>query len=101
MMLSDLEPDQRALAEFMSDLSERAWCAGWQTGLEHALWRAVVSGPTRYGRLDITHDHIANLRTLSERCCGWICFDDLREETWVPFEEWQRLHAALGEEPAE
>lgn len=31
-MLSELTPSQRALAEYMSDLSEDAYCAGWMLG---------------------------------------------------------------------
>ena len=37
-MLRDLTPPQRQLADFMSDLSENAYCAGWMSGLEYALW---------------------------------------------------------------
>jgi hypothetical protein len=41
-MLSDLTPDQRALARYMSDLSEEAYCAGWMSGLEYALWDGLI-----------------------------------------------------------
>jgi len=41
-MLSDLSPDARALANFMSDLSEQIWCAGWLKGLEFMLWPVVI-----------------------------------------------------------
>jgi hypothetical protein len=40
-MLADLSPDQRRLADYMSELSESAYCAGWMEGLEFALWEAV------------------------------------------------------------
>ena len=50
-MLTDLTPDQRALAEYMSELSEQAIHAGWIQNLEHALWRARTEGPFVYTRL--------------------------------------------------
>ena len=87
-MLADLTADQRALAEFMSELSEEAYCAGWIGNLEHALWRAQVEGPFDYARLAITDVHVAKLRKLSERCGGWIVFDPVQEETLVPMEKW-------------
>lgn len=87
-MLADLTADQRALAEFMSELSEEAYYAEWIGNLEHALWRALVEGPFVYTRLEITDAHVAKLRDLSERCGGWIAFDPIREETFVPTEKW-------------
>jgi len=77
----------------MSDLSEAAHCAGWMRGLEFALWRAVTEGPRRYGRLDITADHISKLRTLSDACGGWIVFDDETEATLIGLGEWRNLYS--------
>ena len=59
-MLSELTPDQRALAEAMSDLSEAAYCAAWMIGLECALWGLLASGETRYGRATLTKEEIEN-----------------------------------------
>lgn len=91
-MLNDLTPEQRRLATVMSDLATEAYCAGWMRGLEHALWRAVVEGPRSYGRLDIGDGHIRELRDLATGCGGWIVFDDAREETWLPTDEWERRY---------
>ena len=62
--------------------------------LEHALWRAVVDGPFRYGHLDITAEQIARLKTLSSACGSWIVFDDASEETSVPLEDWMGVYSA-------
>jgi hypothetical protein len=43
-MLRDLTPAQLELAEYMSDLSEEAYCAGWMRDLEYALWDAAYGG---------------------------------------------------------
>ena len=91
-MLSDLNENQRALAESMSWLSEAGHHAGWMKGLEFDLWRGVVEGPYRYGQLDLTVDHTAQLRCLSETCGGWICFDDDKEETFVPIDQWKMTY---------
>ena len=87
-MLSDLTSSQKALAEYMSELSERAYSAGWMMGLEFALWRAVTDGPFKYGHLELTCEHARHLAALSENCGGWIFFHAEREEVFVPLNEW-------------
>ena len=88
-----MNPFAQALTDYMVELSEAAYSAGWMEGLEFALWRAVTEGPRRYGRLDITREHISKLRTLSDDCGGWIVFDDNTEETFICLDAWQRLYA--------
>ena len=92
-MRLDMNPSAQALTDYMSELSETAYSAGWMEGLEFALWRAVTEGPRHFGRLDITADHISKLRTLSDSCGGWIVFDDKTEETFIGLEEWRRLYS--------
>lgn len=60
-MLHQLDPAARALADYMSGLSEEAYCAAWMQDLEFELWRALGGGPTTYGRLELTHAHVARL----------------------------------------
>jgi len=88
-MLSDLTGEQRALAQFMSSLSENAYCAGWMDGLEFALWQVLLGERREYGRLVMTGEDRAKLCSLSGAAAGWIVFDDEREETWVSLEDWQ------------
>lgn len=87
-MLSDLTPEQRALADYMSELSEDAYCAGWMNGLEHALWLAVTAGPVPYGLLDLSPEQVERLRHLSTACGGWIRYDEQTEETFVALNDW-------------
>lgn len=87
-MLGHLSASQRELAEYMSSLSEAAYHASWMEGVELALWKAVVSGPYTYGRLQITSEHVERLQMLSIRCDGWIRLNDEDEETFVPLEDW-------------
>ena len=82
---------QRELADYMSTLSERAYCAGWMDGLEFALWRAVVHGPFKYGGLQLTSEHVDRLLQLSHACGGWIFFHETKEETFIPLADWTLL----------
>lgn len=93
-MPRELSPDERALADYMSELSEEGYYAEWMHGLEFDLWRAVKTGPARYGRLDLTEEHLAALRGFAARCGGWIALDEEGEEGWVSFEEWERRFAS-------
>ena len=93
-MLRDLTNDQRELFDFMSDLSEQAYYAGWMEGLEYALWEAALGVRRHYGHLDFTDAQLVRLRELSDSCQGWIVFDDDTHETWLAREEWQERFAA-------
>ena len=90
-MLTDLSRDQRALADAMIEISEGAYCAGWMDGLEYSLWHLMTTGQTRYGRAQVTSDELIRLRNLSERCGGWIVWDEQREEIFVSSEHWLRM----------
>jgi hypothetical protein len=89
-----MKPAEKRLTDYMSDLSEQASNATWMLGLEYVLWSAIVDGPRKYGRLDITDDHTARLKELSDACGGWIIFDDEKGETFVPADEWLLLYQA-------
>jgi hypothetical protein len=90
-MLTDLSPPQKELAEYMSSLSELAFCADWMNGLEFALWRAATEAPFTYGQLQLTQDQAQRLHDLSRRCGGWIYFHDDRQETFLTLAEWQHM----------
>lgn len=87
-MQKELSREQLVLADYMSQLSEEAYCAEWMHNLEHVLWRVVTDGPFRYGRLNLKPYHIQRLKELSQNCGGWIRFDDEREEVFVLFALW-------------
>jgi len=75
------------LLQLISDLSEEAYCAGWMDGLEFDLWSAVLNGPIKYGHLQITPEHINQLKRLAHECGGWIYFDGKTEETFISTED--------------
>ena len=92
-MLADLSHDERLLADYMSELSELAFCAGWEGGLEFALGDAMQGQRSKYGMLVLTDTHRQKLKLLSEQVQGWIIFDDQREETFLPLEDWKSHYA--------
>jgi hypothetical protein len=96
-MLSNLSPDARALATYMSDLSEEFWCAGWMRDLEFMLWSAI-EGEEGHASLTLTRNQLATLKSLSNACKGWIVFRRDTQETFVPMPEWMRLFAAWRSE---
>ena len=89
-----MEAEAKGLMEYMSALSEEAFCAAWMAGLEYALWQAVLEGRLKYGRLQLTRKHTTKLRELSDRCAGWIVFEHVAGECYVPLEQWQSKYEA-------
>jgi len=92
--MRDLPPNALELADYMSELSEAAYSAGWMSDLEYALWQAVLDGPRKYGHLTITDAHISRLKSLAARAGGWIVFDDELGESLVPTDTWARMFHA-------
>eukprot|EP01036_Dinobryon_divergens_P032850 gene32850-42529_t len=89
-MFPSLTPDEKALALAMSEISEAAYCAGWMDGLEFALWHPMTTGETRYGHSQIKKEEMENLRALSQKCGGWIVWDDQQNQIFVGAAEWQQ-----------
>jgi phage pi2 protein 07 len=89
-MLENLTDAQRALADYMSELSEDAWCAGWMMNLEFELWRAMQSEPRECGRIVLSDAQVETLQRLSAGCGGWVVYDEDQGETWVDLAEWKR-----------
>jgi hypothetical protein len=99
-VLADLSPDQRRLADYMSELSELAYCAGWMKGLEFALWEVVQGRRTRYGQTVFTQAQRQELASLAERIGGWIVFYDQQEESFLPLEDWKHAFEKGNSEQA-
>lgn len=59
------------LERLMSDISEEHYCAGWNSGLDVALWNIVQGGPRRYGMDEVSPENVAELRRLHEKSGGW------------------------------
>jgi hypothetical protein len=91
-MLKQLSDDQRNLADFMSELSEHAYCAGWMKGLEYSLWTSLSFNKYSYGHYKLNKLEIAKLKELSHKCKGWIYFDQKNEESYIPLKQWVKMY---------
>lgn len=73
----DFNDKQRELADLMSDISERCYCAGWLLGNEARLWDALQPGDDlKYGISTIDVAMLGRIRQLSIELDGWIIFFD-------------------------
>jgi hypothetical protein len=91
-MFAHLSPDQQALAEYMSRLSEEGFRAGWMEDIEYLLWTAVT-GSTAGMRWTLKDEEVEKLRELSELCHGWIVYEG-GHHCFLPLEEWERRYRA-------
>jgi hypothetical protein len=77
------------LARLMSWISEDYWCAGWLSGLEYELWDAVTGKQEGV----CSSEEVEQLKYLSEKCGGWIVWDDQERDTkFLPMEAWLRRY---------
>lgn len=81
------------LRDFMSQISEDYYCAGWLMGLESKLWGIILAEePNTFGMGSIEKKEMNELKILSEKCGGWWRFDDEYGEIFVPIDEWRNLY---------
>jgi hypothetical protein len=64
--LALMRDEARELHDYMSDLSEAAYCAGRMNDLEQALWKTVLGGPRQYGNIIVDDKSIERLKELSQ-----------------------------------
>lgn len=93
-MLKDLNQDQLALAELMSNISEASYSAGWMEGLEVELWDILTGKKKEYGRYLVPQQEIDQLLFLANKCGCWIIFDDVNEETAIELEMWKKMYSS-------
>lgn len=89
-----MEPEQRELERYMKLLCRHAYGLEWSDHLEYVLWHACINGPMRYGQLQLSQEHLDDLRDLSAACEGWITRDRQGEPRWLPLPAWQDRYSA-------
>ena len=89
-MLNALTSGQRQLADFMSDISEKCYYAGWLENLEYVLWDAIINGQRKFGHGIISQQDIDKLEQLSKDCNCWIYYNDITEETAIDLLLWRQ-----------
>jgi len=98
-LLERMTPEQAKLAQLMSDISEECWCAGWMSGTEYRLWKAITDpqDDRHWGQDRIDDEMVEHLRRLSQSVQGWISYDAGVGEVFVPMPEWEQRWAAISE----
>ena len=96
-----LTKEQKKLADFMSDLSEKNYSAAWLENLEYVLWDAVIKGQRKFGQGLISQKDVQQLRELSNSCNSWIYYDEETEETAIDLSSWnKKFESATHDNPS-
>ena len=79
----------KLLRDYMSEISERYYCAGWLINLEYSLWDMVINDGREFGMGEVAEYEIDVLKKLSEECGGWWYFsDDNIGELFIDIDGW-------------
>lgn len=92
-------PDGNAAWEIacrLSDLSEECWAASWLSDCEHEIWEALTNPSYRqrpWPFVPLLDHELEPLRALSERCGGWIRWEEGIGPSFVSRALWLDIHA--------
>ena len=103
--MAKMTPEQEALRDYMSELSEDYYCAGWLVDLEYVLWDVLEGNKNAFAGGELKDEEIQKLRDLSAKCEGWIYWDDDHEthnplefgESFIPLGLWKIKFAVWKE----
>ena len=70
-----------ALQALISEISEREYSAGWYSGIDYLIWKALTSTSRKY--VDLSVREATTLLALSGAIAGWVTY-----EGYVPMAEW-------------
>lgn len=101
MVNSGLTDAQDQLHQFMSEISELVYCAGWMTDTEYRLWTFVTdpNDDGEWGLTILTPETRFELIRRSEQIGGWICWADVVAKgagagpKFIDLAEWQEDYA--------
>ena len=85
------------MSMLMSEISEDAYCASWEMGIEYAIWEVIEGASLDYRwKSSISPDQMAALRKLSAELDGWLVHDADSEDyvRHVSITEWHPLYEA-------
>lgn len=82
-------PEQRALAECMSEMFMLALRVSWMEGLEKVLWDVAHEQHSWFGSVALTPAQCQRLRVLAAAAGGWVVSYSTSGLTWMPWDRWQ------------
>jgi hypothetical protein len=90
--MPDDQSDLARLLDLISEISERAYCAGWHRGIEFRLWHALNGGPTGLPNdITLTQAEMTELSELSDRLDAWVIHG--RVPRLAPLPRWRTMFA--------
>jgi hypothetical protein len=92
--MGEMPLNPKMLAEYMSNISEKYFCAGWMGNLEYDLWGILKYGEkaAEYELYPLLISEALTLQELSRDADGWVIWDDEVGEKFIPLEEWEKLY---------
>ena len=88
-------PDQKALYDLMSDISEDCFFAVWITGNEYGVWDAINGNARGYEQASA--EQLQKCRELSNLINGWVIWRDDQDDPDMPLEEWGPYFIGMDE----
>lgn len=90
ILIADASTAARALYRLMRDISEQCWAAGWQCGLEYALFNFAFGRPRilKYGQSELTAQDRDDLYELAQAAGGWVMLNDSSEPVFLTMPKW-------------
>ena len=100
----DIPSEACSIISILERISERDYCAGWLSGIEHTMWDMLINPEPKHEDDDLFNwnwpEHeIKLLRKLAAACKGWVVFNDkatdfYNSRIFVPIDKWIKMHAA-------
>ncbi len=81
----------RELADAISLISERYWCAGWRHGIEFLIWDKIHGAELVRGNLPLTDEELSAIRTVASPIDGWLLHTNQGLFS-VPLDVWLPLY---------
>ena len=82
------------LRDLISDISESAYYAGWQMGIEYILWEKLINqekGSIELGVESFSQSTLENLKELSQKAQGWWLWkDEAKDKVFIPLNLWSQ-----------
>lgn len=84
---------QRLLLNYISELSEEYYCAGWLDSIEFQLWDLLQQNyediiKVDFWRKRVDKEELQDMRFLAQTTNCWAIWDEEKEEMTIPLDQW-------------
>lgn len=83
----------KALIDFISQISETQYCAGWMSGVEFDLWAIINKEKSIRWTWELNETEIETLKYFSKKINGWVRFpEEGKSPMFIPMELWKDIY---------